>query len=566
MTSSATLQEVREQIEDELDDDLIPEDFAFHMVHNDARISKKQEKKKKAWDFLGSDGVSMLSIRSKRQPECGRVRKLDEASILAVGKEMGDTVTPIAKRQKVHCGNSTSVDINGFSLNHNNSSSVVQQEPSSGNIRMIQEPRQISPDSDDREKVNVNALNVHPVQSQDRNTENSQEDSKYGMSVPKPPSINRELGKVFQTNVKGVDALRGNSENSGIGELNDQKEGAIDIPAPCHSVENSIIATGSVTNSPVVDKDTQLDICKNDESIEKSSHDVLEVRPAVVNEKSTDDVESLPRSGNAAHNTEVANKKKEDFDSAERKDNNDGGADEEMRTVEKTASNTDPRNNVEALDEKGADVKSNVNDIIISDVNMKIPETGMKRVNGKPNAAVMEAACSSLDRENVVQEASANGDGNQMDEFDAQDTSFETCQDDHNVSDEESIDLCEDEDKTMDDEDDRKLPAKPDDAGDENKSSDDVDLAAQNCRSVLTSIDQILKENPLFCSHDRRMEWSKEIREHLAESSPKTIIGVLGNTGVGKVSGNLSTFFFAAYILYLSHLEYQVVASECALG
>jgi ABC-type glutathione transport system ATPase component len=58
---------------------------------------------------------------------------------------------------------------------------------------------------------------------------------------------------------------------------------------------------------------------------------------------------------------------------------------------------------------------------------------------------------------------------------------------------------------------------------------------AKSC-SVLKVIDTLLQDNPLFCSQDRRQEWSQEIQEILAKSAPKTIIGVLGNTGVGKSS------------------------------
>jgi hypothetical protein len=58
---------------------------------------------------------------------------------------------------------------------------------------------------------------------------------------------------------------------------------------------------------------------------------------------------------------------------------------------------------------------------------------------------------------------------------------------------------------------------------------------AKSCL-VLKDINTLLQENPLFCSQDRRQEWSQEIQEILAKSAPKTIIGVLGNTGVGKSS------------------------------
>ena len=45
-----------------------------------------------------------------------------------------------------------------------------------------------------------------------------------------------------------------------------------------------------------------------------------------------------------------------------------------------------------------------------------------------------------------------------------------------------------------------------------------------------------LKENPDFCSENRRKEWLEDINNLLEKSTPQTVFGVLGNTGVGKSS------------------------------
>jgi len=60
VNKDATLEDVRKQILEELDDDMIPPDFAFHL--KDIRISKKQETKKRAWDLIDRQ----LGIKSKR--------------------------------------------------------------------------------------------------------------------------------------------------------------------------------------------------------------------------------------------------------------------------------------------------------------------------------------------------------------------------------------------------------------------------------------------------------------------------------------------------------------------
>uniref|UniRef100_A0A7S1ZFA6 Uncharacterized protein n=1 Tax=Ditylum brightwellii TaxID=49249 RepID=A0A7S1ZFA6_9STRA len=62
-----TLADVRCQIEEEFDDDLIVPDFAFHV--DGIRISQKQEKKKLGWQIVGK----VVSLHSRR------IRKLEEA-------------------------------------------------------------------------------------------------------------------------------------------------------------------------------------------------------------------------------------------------------------------------------------------------------------------------------------------------------------------------------------------------------------------------------------------------------------------------------------------------------
>jgi flagellar biosynthesis GTPase FlhF len=56
---------------------------------------------------------------------------------------------------------------------------------------------------------------------------------------------------------------------------------------------------------------------------------------------------------------------------------------------------------------------------------------------------------------------------------------------------------------------------------------------AKSC-NVLNDLKSLIHENSLFCSQGRRQEWTEEIQDQLKKSAPKTIIGVLGSTGVGK--------------------------------
>ena len=65
---------------------------------------------------------------------------------------------------------------------------------------------------------------------------------------------------------------------------------------------------------------------------------------------------------------------------------------------------------------------------------------------------------------------------------------------------------------------------------DENQHKE-ADEALSTCRTVIESIETILKQDH-FCSEGRRTEWLKETTELLQKARPKTVIGVLGNTGV----------------------------------
>lgn len=62
------------------------------------------------------------------------------------------------------------------------------------------------------------------------------------------------------------------------------------------------------------------------------------------------------------------------------------------------------------------------------------------------------------------------------------------------------------------------------------------DQALKSSCAVLNDIKNLLNDNPLFCSENRRKDWTAEISENLAKSAPNVVIGVLGNTGVGKSS------------------------------
>jgi len=69
-----------------------------------------------------------------------------------------------------------------------------------------------------------------------------------------------------------------------------------------------------------------------------------------------------------------------------------------------------------------------------------------------------------------------------------------------------------------------------------NEEHQKFDAAIEDSCDTLRKLDTLLTENPLFCSQQRRLDWQAEIKESLQQSAPRTVVGVLGNTGVGKSS------------------------------
>ena len=78
------------------------------------------------------------------------------------------------------------------------------------------------------------------------------------------------------------------------------------------------------------------------------------------------------------------------------------------------------------------------------------------------------------------------------------------------------------------------------------------DEALESCRSVLATARKMLDDNPLFCPENRRGELCSDIIAMLKNESPKTTIGVLGNTGVGKVR-DLFSLGSALFLLVTSN-------------
>lgn len=60
----------------------------------------------------------------------------------------------------------------------------------------------------------------------------------------------------------------------------------------------------------------------------------------------------------------------------------------------------------------------------------------------------------------------------------------------------------------------------------------EADEAKAKSKQVLKELADMLNNNPNFCSETRKDDWMEEIDQLTKKSSPQTVFGVLGNTGV----------------------------------
>lgn len=60
----------------------------------------------------------------------------------------------------------------------------------------------------------------------------------------------------------------------------------------------------------------------------------------------------------------------------------------------------------------------------------------------------------------------------------------------------------------------------------------EADEARRKSNQVLGQLRTMLQANPPFCAEPRRQEWLKEIQDLQEQTTPQTVFGVLGNTGV----------------------------------
>jgi hypothetical protein len=136
-----------------------------------------------------------------------------------------------------------------------------------------------------------------------------------------------------------------------------------------------------------------------------------------------------------------------------------------------------------------------------------------------------------LEMMNADEEPSDNDNELPSVDPDTSDTVVVETADINNV-DQGEISNIEDDDDDQEDQDDIIAEDAPPEVNPHKENSQ----ALEKSVAVLHQVKSILDDNPLFCSQDRRQEWTQEITDILSKAAPKTSIGVLGNTGVGKSS------------------------------
>lgn len=458
-----TLADVRIQIDEELDDDLIVPDFAFHV--NNVRISQKQERKKSAWLVLDK----IVSLQAKRS----RPLDMDDATI---------GMPPSAKKLKVDysCDNATMQITPQSSLRLHGRDAKNDQSEISGDSDSVKR----NPDSNTLSEADTTMQSNSPKRLKDL--------------FDQAMSDARRKLQNFSEKDPGGDA--GDADD--IIESASPSEGRID-PTP-ESESNETDSTSECTD-------------KADSAIEGKKTDQDDTNETILNPQ-TDDAQWNPLTGS---------KQVENEEESEAKPGNNAVAVEKGEPslfgsgVAKPVSGpssvpfgetAEPASAPFGCSAFGSPSALGSSSTPFGSIANNAPFGGTSP--GTPPATATPVVDMDIDF--------GGGDDGDDDESDAG-----------------TVDLIDDTNEDCDSTlpSAVTLPTKPNarsmDAGNPN---DESDSAVETSRSVLTSIKSMLEENPEFCSIDRRKEWTNEIEGILAKSSPKTTVGVLGNTGVGKVS------------------------------
>lgn len=444
-----TLASVRTLIDQELDDDLIIPDFAFHV--NSVRISRKQESKKLAWSVIGK----VVSLESKRSRP-----SLEEDTFCIVEKKKYqlDVVKVVANDDKDAGGPSQAPVEQVADISRTCSSSSSSLPPPCKKQRLT------------HYHVSTTTITSTPTTTCQQETENVD---------------------FFVTPVKKAE----------------------------------VVVTPYCADDTVTDEK-----CRNGHEI-STDHSVA-TSPLHVSKKLNGTFEHQSKMN---HNVGHVN-----HSSVDKKNENDRHCAESSNVSSHHCHDEDDRYEVVEFYVDDADVDEDIEDDNDDDVD------DYKDVDSIPYRNDIEKATSCNDNNNH-----GNDDNDDHDDLettmtspcklDFKETSIEKKADDFNTGEsikEAALELipCKTDDDQVHALERSKAEIMSDESLDIPDSTKDADRALEISCSVLNSVKTLLEENPLFCSNDRREEWINEINERLAMSAPKTTVGVLGNTGVGKVS------------------------------
>jgi hypothetical protein len=431
---------------DELDDDLIVENFAIHV--NDCRISAKQEKKKLAWSILDKE-VSLQSTVENR-------KRAIEESIVTKSEH-------VVKRTKVdHDDTSKSII-----------SQVTPLSSTTRNNELVAHEEKINHESMEEDNIDASTL---PNSSALPHASTS--------DVSTSPVKSKNLDSVFKSadrpdEVKDDKKKDTNSMESGTA----QKQ------------YNELTNTGANDNADDIDNASTVDRLNEEISMNQCQRLMTILRNL--------------------EPQKLEPEKPEDSRSKSSQQNIGTQAKETKDVFFRSADETNINIGID-LDGKPDEVK----------------DDEQKDTDGMESEATKSKY---VDFENL----GANDDDD--DDDDNSDAStVDLLNMDSNEDYDDSMSNIDDSPKKLEP---QKLePEEPQHSrsksSEKNKGTltDECKETVQKSRSVLESAKKILEENELFCSKDRRDEWLKEISGLLNNIEPKTVIGVLGNTGVGKSS------------------------------
>ena len=473
---SMTLADVRKQIYEELDDDLIIEDFVFHI--DGVRVSAKQETRKNVYDFIVGNKVVAMKAKNTKSNAREAIQTNSDSNKRELDGESTGTHEKESKRVKPNSKDSrvTNNDSNSREPRNENSKVIQKNKREYPWIKMIKKFDQEYKLRQNEHTVLNEMQQIHHQQEQQKPQplQQQQEDEETKEKEEVPQDIQSFAKRSKPTKEDSMSIM---ADDKFLMERKQLLEKELEIN--CLQSRNIELKSASAVSPSLSRQDKSTPELTSGASAEIMASQFKLINN--INDANTcldkEDSPVMKKSLNEAF------AKVDDTSSSFEFDLNNG----DDYVCEKNVDDNDDNNNDDNDDDSDDDSDATV------DMTSANPFTA--------------------------------GHENRNDDTDA-DMAFDNDheQDDHKQVLSTEISIL------------NTTSSRKNDNADLQGSKDECKIAVEKSKAALTKMKSILVENELLCSQNRRQEWTKEISDLLNDSEPQTIIGVLGNTGVGKSS------------------------------